>query len=51
MLTTVTAAALVGAGDKVQARDLLQAQWSRFDHAGTFDLALRELQALTRSDR
>jgi predicted membrane-bound spermidine synthase len=48
-LTTVTAAALVGIGDKGQARNLLQAQWDRFDHAGRFELALRELRALTRS--
>jgi hypothetical protein len=51
MLTTVTAAALVGTGDNAQARELLQGQWNRFDHAGTFDLALRELQALTQSAR
>jgi spermidine synthase len=49
LLTTVTAAALVGMRDNAQAGELLQAQWNRFDHAGTFDLALRELLALTRS--
>jgi spermidine synthase len=48
-LTTVTTAALVGIHDNAQAGELLQAQWNRFDHAGTFDLALRELLALTRS--
>jgi hypothetical protein len=48
-LTTVTAAALVRLGERARARELLQAQWSRFDHAGQFDLALRELLALTRS--
>jgi hypothetical protein len=48
-LTTVTAAALVGMRDNAQAAQVLQAQWNRFDHAGTFDLALRQLLALTRS--
>ena len=48
-LTTVTAAAHVRMGEIAQARSLLQAQWRRFNHAGQFDLALRELLALTRS--
>jgi spermidine synthase len=48
-LTTVTAAAYVAMGEIAQARFLLQVQWRRFNHAGQFDLALRELQALTRS--
>jgi hypothetical protein len=48
-LTTVTAAAYVRMGEIAQARSLLQAQWRRFNHAGQFDLALRELLALTRS--
>ena len=46
-LTTVTAAADVGMGDKPQARTLLREQWNRFDHAGQFDFALRELRAMT----
>jgi hypothetical protein len=48
-LTTVTVAAQVRMGDLAQARSLLQAQWHRFNHAGQFDLALRDLAALTRS--
>jgi spermidine synthase len=48
-LTTVTAAAYVRMGDMAQARSLLQAQWSRIDHTGQFELALRELRALTQS--
>jgi len=48
-LTTVTAAAHVRMGEIAQARSLLQAQWRRFNHAGQFDLALRDLAALTRS--
>jgi hypothetical protein len=48
-LTTVTAAAHVRMGEIAQARSLLQAQWRRFNHAGQFDLALRELLAQTRS--
>ena len=48
-LTTVTAAAHIRMGEIAQARSLLQAQWRRFNHAGQFDLALRELLALTRS--
>ncbi|MGA2862060.1 MAG: spermidine synthase [Steroidobacteraceae bacterium] len=48
-LTTVTAAAYVRMGEIAQARNLLQAQWRRFNHAGQFDLALRDLLALTQS--
>ena len=50
-LTTVTAAAYVRMGEIAQARSLLQAQWRRFNHAGQFNLALRDLQALTQADR
>jgi len=50
-LATVTAAAHVRMGEMAQARSLLQAQWGRFNHAGQFDLALRDLQALTQADR
>jgi len=50
-LTTVTAAAHVRMGEIAQARSLLQAQWRRFNHAGQFNLALRDLQALTQADR
>lgn len=46
-LTTVTAAAYVNLGESVQARELLVAQRSRLNHAGPFDLALRDLRALT----
>ena len=46
-LTTVTAAADVGMGQSDRARALLRAQWGRFDHAGQFDFALRELRAMT----
>jgi hypothetical protein len=35
-------------GEKAQARALMLAQWPKFDHTGAFDLALRDLQALTR---
>jgi spermidine synthase len=48
-LTTVTAAADVRMGEGGQAKRLLQAQWGRFNHAGQFDFALRELRALTLS--
>jgi hypothetical protein len=48
-LTTITAAAQIRMGEVAQARSLLQAQWRRFKHAGQFDLALRELLALTQS--
>ena len=48
-LTTVTAAAYVRMGQIAEARSLLQAQLGRIDHAGQFELALRELLALTRS--
>jgi spermidine synthase len=47
-LTTVTAAAYVRMGARVQAHSLLQAQWGSVNHAGQFDLALRDLAALTR---
>ncbi len=47
-LTTVTAAADVGMGEDARAQALLRAQWGRFDHAGPFDFALRELRAMTR---
>jgi hypothetical protein len=47
-LTTVTAAAYVKMGERAQAQSLLRIQWSRIDHAGQFDLALRDLRALTR---
>jgi hypothetical protein len=46
-LTTVTAAAYVRMGEIEQARNVLRAQWFRFNHAGQFEFALRELQALT----
>jgi hypothetical protein len=36
-------------GQIAQARELLQAQWGRYNHAGQFDLALGDLLALTRS--
>jgi spermidine synthase len=48
-LTTVTAAAHVRMGEIAQARSLLHAQWPRLNHPGQFDLALRDLVALTRS--
>jgi predicted membrane-bound spermidine synthase len=47
-LTTVTAAAYVHLGQIAQARSLLQAQMGRITHPGQFDLALRDLAALTR---
>jgi spermidine synthase len=46
-LTTVTAAAYVRMGEPEQARNLLQAQSHRFNQAGQFEFALRELVALT----
>jgi predicted membrane-bound spermidine synthase len=46
-LTTVTAAAYVRLGEDDRAHSLLQAQWPRLKHAGQFDLALRDLLALT----
>ena len=48
-LTTVTAAAYVRMGEIAQGRTLLQAQLRRFNRAGQFDLALRDLMALTRA--
>ncbi|HSY08548.1 MAG TPA: hypothetical protein VK820_08445 [Steroidobacteraceae bacterium] len=50
-LTTATAAALIRLGQPAQARDLLQAQWDRFDHSGQFSLALGEVLALAESSR
>jgi predicted membrane-bound spermidine synthase len=46
-LTVVTAATFVRLGDIAQARSLLNAQWHRVNHTGRFELALRDLQALT----
>jgi spermidine synthase len=46
-LTTVTAAAYVGLGQSARARSLLQREWPDLKHAAPFDLALRELLALT----
>jgi spermidine synthase len=46
-LTTVTVAALVRMGDLAQARSLLTSQWGRLNHSGRFELALRDLAALT----
>jgi hypothetical protein len=48
-LTTVIAAANVRMGNIEQARNILQTQWERLNHAGQFDFALRELSALTRA--
>jgi spermidine synthase len=48
-LTTVTAAAYIRMGERVQARRVLKEQWNRIDHAGPFGLALRALLALTDS--
>jgi hypothetical protein len=47
-LTTVTAAAYVRMDEPAQARSLLREEWRRLTHRGQFDLALRELAALTR---
>jgi spermidine synthase len=47
-LTTVTAAAYLHLGQIAAARSLLDAQLGRIGHAGQFDLALRDLVALTR---
>jgi hypothetical protein len=46
-LTTVTAAAYVHMGRIAEARSQLQAQLGRIRHSGQFDLALRDLMALT----
>jgi hypothetical protein len=46
-LITVTAAGYVRLGDNAQAHALLMAQCPRLSHAGPFDLALRDLRALT----
>lgn len=48
-LTTVTAAAYVRMGEIAKARGVLQAQRNGYNHAGRFDLAMRELVALTRA--
>jgi hypothetical protein len=50
-LAAITAAADVRMGDDARAQTLLQAEWGRFDHTGPFDLALRELRAMTRDAR
>ena len=47
-LTTIIAAALLRMGQTTQARNLLQAQGA-LRNAGQFDLALRDLRALTRA--
>ena len=46
-LTTVIAAANIRMGNIDLARSILQTQWSRLNHVGQFDFALRELAALT----
>jgi hypothetical protein len=46
-LTTITAAAYVNLGRDAEAHALLQNQWMRFNHAGPFEFALRDLRALT----
>ena len=48
-LTTVTVAARIQMGQIAEARNLLHQEWTKFDHAGPFDLALRDLLARTRS--
>jgi spermidine synthase len=48
-LTTVTVAALVRTGELAQARSLLESQRDRLNHSGRFELALRDLAALTAS--
>jgi len=50
-LTTVTAAAYVRLGEDAQAHRLLETQWPRLKHAGQFDLALRDVLALTGAPR
>jgi spermidine synthase len=50
-LTTVTAAAYVRLDEDAQAHSLLQRQWPRLKHTGQFDLALRDLLALTGASR
>ena len=47
-LTTVTAAAHVRMAHPSQARSVIREEWPRLTHKGQFDLALRELAALTR---
>ena len=46
-LTTVTAAAYVRMSNTAQAWELLQIERRRFDHSGQFELALRDLDALS----
>ena len=48
-LTTVTAAANVGLGQSAVAHSLLQREWPQLKHAAPFDLALRDLLALTQA--
>jgi spermidine synthase len=48
-LTTLTATAYIQLGKQVQARDLLETQWSRLDHGAEFGFALRGLSALARA--
>jgi hypothetical protein len=50
-LTTVTAAAYVNLGRDAEAHALLENQWPRFNHAGAFEFALRDLRALTVAPR
>jgi hypothetical protein len=49
-LTTVTAAAYVNLGRGMQAHTFLLEQWPRFNHAGPFEFALRDLRALTQPE-
>jgi spermidine synthase len=46
-LTTVTAAAYVNLDRDAEAHALLQNEWTRFDHAGPFEFALRDLRSLS----
>ncbi len=48
-LTTVTVAAEIQLGEITKAQSLLHQEWAKFDHAGPYDLALRDLLARTRS--
>jgi spermidine synthase len=45
-LTVVSAAAEIRAGNAAAARQLLDAQWPRINHAGKFAFALRDLRAI-----
>jgi hypothetical protein len=49
-LIAVTAAACVNLGDNAQARALLAARYPGLHHAAPFDLALRELRALSTAE-